>query len=187
MAQAASCVDGTTNVNLGAFTNSPTVAGTVGIGGPLVTFSSTQGNLSTKPGAATVFIANHAALTNLTFEILSGFTSAEFNLENGTSGSFYVSLTDSGGEMFTQTLSKLQGSNIFDIIGPAGTVYTSGTLTSTRGGGFTDLKQLRVVPAVTTSAVPEPDTWALMLLGFCGIGGALRRRRHTGDHLMQTD
>lgn len=29
----------------------------------------------------------------------------------------------------------------------------------------------------TTGAVPEPDTWALMLLGFGGIGMALRRSR----------
>ncbi|WP_238542292.1 NF038122 family metalloprotease [Sphingomonas sp. PAMC 26621] len=28
-------------------------------------------------------------------------------------------------------------------------------------------------------AVPEPSTWAMMLLGFGGIGGALRRRRGT--------
>jgi PEP-CTERM motif len=27
------------------------------------------------------------------------------------------------------------------------------------------------------SAVPEPATWGLMLLGFAGIGMAMRRRR----------
>jgi hypothetical protein len=27
------------------------------------------------------------------------------------------------------------------------------------------------------SAVPEPATWALMLLGFAGIGLAMRRRK----------
>ena len=26
-------------------------------------------------------------------------------------------------------------------------------------------------------AIPEPGTWALMLLGFAGIGFAIRRRR----------
>jgi hypothetical protein len=35
-----------------------------------------------------------------------------------------------------------------------------------------------VVPGVPpVGAVPEPATWALMLLGFFGLGGALRRRR----------
>ena len=30
----------------------------------------------------------------------------------------------------------------------------------------------------TTNAVPEPATWALLLLGFASIGAQLRRRRH---------
>lgn len=32
-------------------------------------------------------------------------------------------------------------------------------------------------PAATTPAVPEPATWAMMLLGFGGTGYAMRRRR----------
>jgi hypothetical protein len=37
-----------------------------------------------------------------------------------------------------------------------------------------------VVPEVpVTSAVPEPTTWAMMLVGFALIGGALQRRRRT--------
>ena len=32
----------------------------------------------------------------------------------------------------------------------------------------------------TTPAVPEPATWALMLLGFGGIGMAMRRKRQSG-------
>jgi hypothetical protein len=31
--------------------------------------------------------------------------------------------------------------------------------------------------AFTLSAVPEPATWALMIAGFCGLGGALRLAR----------
>ena len=171
----------TTNVNLDAFTDAGTVTGTVGIGGPLVTFESTQGNLSTNPGAATVFTADGSLLTNLTFTILSGFTAAEFNLENGDPSSFLVTLTDSGGDTFSQTLTKLNGSNIFNIVAPAGTTYTSATFTST-GGGFADLKQLRVTLA---TAVPEAATWAMMLLGFGGIGMAMRRRRRGTGVLMQ--
>jgi hypothetical protein len=29
-------------------------------------------------------------------------------------------------------------------------------------------------------AVPEPATWAMMLIGFFGLGAALRRRRAAG-------
>ncbi|HJP69050.1 MAG TPA: PEPxxWA-CTERM sorting domain-containing protein [Sphingomicrobium sp.] len=33
--------------------------------------------------------------------------------------------------------------------------------------------------------VPEPATWAMMLLGFAGIGIAVRRSRRTSEDLMQ--
>jgi hypothetical protein len=34
--------------------------------------------------------------------------------------------------------------------------------------------------AVTTAAVPEPSTWAMMLLGFAGLGYVAFRRRSKG-------
>jgi hypothetical protein len=173
-AQGSSCLADTTNVKLNAFTDAGSVTGTVGVDGPLVTFTSTQGNLSTNPGAATVFAADGSLLTNLTFTILTGFTAAEFNLENGDPSSFTVNLTDSAGDTFSQMLTKLNGSNIFNIVAPAGTTYTSATFSSS-GGGFADLKQLRVTLA--PGAVPEPAAWAMMLLGFAGIGITMRRRR----------
>jgi len=37
----------------------------------------------------------------------------------------------------------------------------------------------------TPPAVPEPATWAMMLLGFGGIGVAMRRRQRRGGALMQ--
>lgn len=33
-----------------------------------------------------------------------------------------------------------------------------------------------VVGDISVTSVPEPASWALMLVGFCGLGGALRRR-----------
>lgn len=41
---------------------------------------------------------------------------------------------------------------------------------------FTDGGAL-VAPPPPTGAVPEPATWAMMILGFAGAGAALRRRR----------
>ena len=182
----ASCVSGTTNVNLGTY-NAPgsmLVTGNVGIGGPEVDFTSSQGLLETNTGAATVFTASGASLTNLTFTILSGFSAAEFNLENGTSSSFTITLTDSNpADTISQTFNKLQGSNIFDIVAPTGTTYTTATFTST-DGGFADFKQLRVVLG-SPAAVPEAATWAMMLLGFGGIGMAMRRSKRRSSTLMQ--
>lgn len=177
--QGASCIKNTTNVNLDTNTNVATVTGNVGAGGPLVTFSSTDGNLSSNSGAASVELADGGSLTNLTFTILAGFSAAEFNLEKGSPTSFLVDLTDSAGDSFSQTLSSLNGSNIFNIVAPAGTVLTGATFSSS-GGGFADFKQLRVTLA---SAVPEPATWAMMLFGLGAIGFASRRRRMVAPKL----
>jgi hypothetical protein len=35
-----------------------------------------------------------------------------------------------------------------------------------------------VNPAGSVAPVPEPSTWAMMLLGFAGLGYAGYRRRH---------
>ncbi len=35
------------------------------------------------------------------------------------------------------------------------------------------------LPFTPTAAIPESETWALMLLGFAGIGMSLRRREKT--------
>lgn len=178
-----SCVSGTTNVNLGAYTGASPVFGTVGIGGPTVQFTSTQGLLSTNSGAATVFTASGALLTNLTFQLLTGsFTSAEFNLEQGSPSAFTVTLHTTGGADVILNPTGLQGSNVFDIVSPGGGESYTGATFTTSGGGFNDFKQLRLVLA----PVPEPATWALMLLGFGGIGMALRRGRRRGkSSLMQ--
>lgn len=37
-----------------------------------------------------------------------------------------------------------------------------------------------VIGGVTISAVPEPSTWAMMILGFCGIGFMTYRRKARG-------
>jgi hypothetical protein len=179
-----SCISGTTTVKLDTTTGTTnTVTGHVGVGGSLVTFTGDE-NLNTNPGAATIFPTDLSTLTTLTFTIVGGFTKAEFNLENGDPTSFTVSLTDSAGDTFSQLLTKLNGSNIFDIVAAPGVTLTSATFT-TSGGGFNDFKQLRVVTATSIPDVPEPATWGLMLLGFGGIGMAMRRSRRNSKMLMQ--
>lgn len=172
----ASCVSGTTNVNLGSYDapGSALVTGTVGIGGPEVDFTSTNGLLETNTGAATIFTASGDPLTQLTFSLVTGsFSAAEFNLLSGTAKVLSVTLTDNLGESTTIDLTNASGSNIFDIIADPGQSYVSASFTSS-GGGFADFKQLRLVLA--PGAVPEAATWAMMLLGFGGIGIAMRRR-----------
>ena len=41
------------------------------------------------------------------------------------------------------------------------------------------LRQFGIDRVFVTAAVPEPGTWAMMLLGFGAIGFSMRRRRHS--------
>ncbi|MGB3738074.1 MAG: FxDxF family PEP-CTERM protein [Pontixanthobacter sp.] len=94
-----------------------------------------------------------------------GRTDLDFNsvtLFNGVT-TFVVPITRIGGqeEGFLQNVPIFEGvQNILSVN------YTS------RGNGSFG-GQLSFVP---TAAVPEPATWALMLLGFAGIGFSMRRR-----------
>jgi hypothetical protein len=190
----ANCVTGTTNVNLQGNVNAPgslTILGNVGPStGPVVQFTSTDGLLLDNSGDATIFRDDSRTnlLTQLTFTLLGGasFTKAEFNLENGDTiidaNDLMITLTALGGGTSTFAVNNPTGSNIFDIIAPTGQSYTQASF-STTNGGFVDFKQLRLVLA-TPSGVPEPATWAMMLLGFGGIGMAMRRSRRSGA-LMQ--
>jgi len=49
----------------------------------------------------------------------------------------------------------------------------SGTFSSTTDG----VTRVQNLPAALPAAVPEPATWAMMLLGFGGIGFAMRKQR----------
>jgi hypothetical protein len=184
----ANCVSGTTNVNLGSYDapGSLLVTGTVGIGGPTVNFTSDNGLLETNTGAATIFTASGDLLSQLTFTLLTGsFTAAEFNLENGNIKAMDVVLTTNTGATKTISISNANGSNIFDIIADQpGESFTSASFQATVPNGFADFKQLRLVLAPGAAPVPEPATWGMMLLGFAGIGMAMRRRR-SGSALMQ--
>lgn len=50
--------------------------------------------------------------------------------------------------------------------------------------GTADVRGRFTLLSSSAPAVPEPGTWAMMLLGFTGVGVAMRRRRH-GLHCTQ--
>jgi hypothetical protein len=71
---------------------------------------------------------------------------------------------------------------LFDIVLAYNVLGGTGTLLDStgafRGVGVVDQRNLPTTRvSINFSAVPEPSTWAMMLLGFAGAGIALRRRR----------
>ncbi len=167
----------TTNVNLTNGENVLIGNGTVGIGGAAVTFTTTEaGGLDLDAsGQATISAGDEGTLEDLTFQILTGFSAAEFNLNplnvQGGPISFGVTITTLGG--YTESFTT--GNQRFAVVAGAGETLTSVSITTPTTAGFGALTQLRVRGPV--GAVPEPATWAMMLLGFGGIGYSMRRRR----------
>lgn len=55
----------------------------------------------------------------------------------------------------------------FTVVRTAGETFTGFTLTSSQNSFEID----------NLAVVPEPATWAMMIIGFAGVGGMVRRRR----------
>jgi hypothetical protein len=175
--------------------NTTTVFGSTAAGGQSadVTFTgNTAINITDGAGFASIEDADNLAdFRVLTIALTQAFTALQFSLQLEDAGSVIIEYA-------------LAGSNVFQTAGGANPftqaanqlrdyqVSTSGELLSAirittcttsvgcvagvgSGTGIALEKQNSVTLAA--SAVPEPSTWALMLLGFGGMGLAMRRNR----------
>ena len=83
-------------------------------------------------------------------------------------------MLDTTGEAFTRTFDILSN-GFFNAQAIDGQVIDKFSFTT--NGTFQDVRQVRLggVGAIM-GVVPEPASWALMILGFGGLGAVLRRR-----------
>ena len=51
------------------------------------------------------------------------------------------------------------------------------------GGSIQDFEHFRIDVTPQVAAVPEPATWAMMILGFLGVGGLAMRKRRQGAQM----
>ncbi len=143
-----------------------------GLGGVITNlYNSFTGNsLAAKQGAGPLagtdfFYANEGFTVTLPFAVTA------LGIFSNTNLPVDMTLTTSGGDTFTYTLGAYDTST-FGFIGiTSSTPFTSATFHSTTFN----------IPAIEYGAaipsVPEPAAWAIMLVGFAGIGGSLRRAR----------
>jgi len=78
------------------------------------------------------------------------------------------------------------GDSDFNIFAASGSSAPSGqyaNYTAYTNAGMGDMVRLESLKAVPVSAVPEPTTWATMMLGMGIVGAAMRRRRR---NVLQT-
>lgn len=168
--------------------NSSPVTGTIatGLGVLDIGFTSTTDVLTAPSNGQARVESADGILNGLTFTIETGYTfaSALFNLKPLTGPSsptksnlVVISYLAPGAGMQSQTINT-NGQNFLRVFGDAGERFTSiGFVSSVSDAGVLDLRQLRLDGIQAISAVPEPATWTLMILGIGAVGATLRRRK----------
>ena len=173
------CSDASEGVNIANGTNLVSVLGTT-TGGIQVLFTAPE-LLNAANGLATVS-ASDGVLGTFKFELLNGatFTSASFNLDapTGTNNDAFTSAITFGfsdGTSHTLALGS-GGAYQFGVLDGEGITSITFASAGAPARGIGAFKQLKF-GGLMASAVPEPGTWAMMLIGFGAIGASMRRRR----------
>ncbi|WEK41615.1 MAG: PEPxxWA-CTERM sorting domain-containing protein [Candidatus Sphingomonas colombiensis] len=138
-----------------------------------VTFTSTNALSITGKGEATV----QGAITNLDVLFGSAWDNLTFSFANMKKGS------DNTFTMLVNGIALFDSSNcsICTVTGSGQNKFTlAGTgiydVAFNFNPGIGTAKQFRV-EGLSSAGVPEPATWALMIMGFGAVGGMLRSRR----------
>jgi hypothetical protein len=151
-----------------------TVSGTTNMSNTLVNFSSSTGQTLIVNSSGQAFITtnnNGGFLTSINVSS-PGNTFTDFIANPHNSGPFTVSVTANDGT-FNDMLPGGPGENFVTILAQGGETISSVAFTSS--AGFERFEQPRI--SGIAAAIPEPSTWAMMLLGFAGLGFVFRQSR----------
>lgn len=150
-------------------------------GGETLSASGGQASLTAVDGLInTPFTFNGTANQSLGFDLTDptkAFTSAEFRIfvGGGTATQATLTFVDTAGQTFQSTFA-IPSNGFFNAQATNGeqiNFFSVGT-----NGSFEDARQIRLGGVGAINAIlPEPASWALMIMGVGGIGASLRRRR----------
>jgi hypothetical protein len=145
----------------------------------LVTFESSESLVTQANGQATLFASDGILNSPITiFSTTNLINALELNLDALTDGTAVFTFFGGSNDLLGTTTQALSvgenGSNFFNTFGG-----DFGRVTVSLGNGATlqSVNQVRITAgAQLTSAVPEPTTWAMMLVGFGAVGYSMRKR-----------
>jgi hypothetical protein len=146
--------------------------------GSSVTFTSND-MIQWTSGQGEAILQGAPSFDDLLVTFAHGWDKVTFNLNDSTAAQSTFSLLVNGGAAsFTNPgnctfcVVNDNGQGKFTVTGPNIT-----TLSFTFDPAIETGRQFRVdLPA--TGVIPEPATWAMMIIGFGGVGAMMRRRRH---------
>ena len=129
--------------------------------------------------------ADQSAFSQIVFTPAAGylvsFRGVDFFPGSATQVIYSLEVRDAGNNL----LAAMAGDATPGSFNP-NTAYFAGPLffrfSNTSGGLVIDNVVVDVI-AAGAGGVPEPATWALMILGFGAVGGAMRRRRRSASRL----
>ena len=161
----------------------------------LVNFTGTENLLIPSGGQARVE-AQDGAFDNVLIKLdspLQGFSKLQFNIDAIADGFASFEAIDQFGTHFAFDNIALTGNgqNFWGLYGDAGEQITSITWGPyfPSGNGVDSIRQVRVGGVQSDlvinplGGVPEPATWAMLLIGFGAIGATLRTRKSSGMRL----
>lgn len=118
-------------------------------------------------------------------DAMMGFTSAEFRVFGGTATRLTITAYDTTGTAFTNAFA-IPANGFFNLTTADNQVIDRFSFSA--NGSIGDVRQVRIGGVASldggggTDAIPEPATWAMMIMGFGGAGAMIRRRRMVGAH-----
>jgi hypothetical protein len=179
------CAGGTDFFNDAAEHDISTFTGTVGGHTGTAVTVDTIGNIDTGAGFSTIKPTSDATLTSLTFTPTDDTLFTDFSFRGqlapvGDTGVINVAWTDSNNLSGTLQFTGIPGPdtdfNRLGIVSNDGETLKSVVITTAAGESFDEFKQVQFSAASIPPSIPEASTWAMMILGFVGLGYASFRR-----------
>jgi hypothetical protein len=111
-----------------------------------------------------------------------GFAANVFNINDLTATLANITVvTNLQTAHFDNQAVSLTGNNFFTLQSSGGEIIKSVSVSAV-SGLFADVRQERIGDVQSISAaVPEPATWAMLILGFAGVGFMAYRRKNQGS------
>ena len=140
------------------------------VDGALVTFTSTN-ILSVNGNGEATIDANDLSNLQVVFAATNTYSDITFAIKPINNGTFSLNINGGAIEFLTNTLTG-GGENKFIVSATGGDFIN--TLNFTFTPAVDDAKQFRLAIG---GQIPEPATWAMMVIGFGGLGAVLRSKR----------